>query len=139
MTKNLVLGISILLNLFLVYSLLFRATSKPDYTGSDNQEVLRVTSPDSAYDVVCQAHSEGGALGSLVYQAYLVPTGKKPVARTQFLEGVHVDSCSLSWLSDSVVGFHYKSARILDFNNTVWIDRDKNQGKRFEIRLDAHD
>jgi len=136
---RIIFGLSILLNLYFG-ALLFNnfINPKPDYTGSENEKIIRLISPDSLYEVVYQAKSEGGSLGSVIYQAYIVPVGKEPMSAGQFLVGTHIDSCKILWTNNSMVDFHFKNVgRILDFNNIVCLKSKNGQSRNFEIKLHA--
>jgi hypothetical protein len=129
--------ISLILNIFLIYVLIMQWEhgSKGDYSGPDNREFIRVTSPDSLFDVVLYGESEEGALGSYVYQAYIVKRGMKPEPRTQFLEGTHVDSCKIAWETSTMVRFSYSKARILSFNTPVFMRYGDGKYKLIDVNL----
>jgi len=134
--KNLSLVALVILSAFLVY-LLFQAHRPGDYSGSDNQEVSRVPSPDSLIDAVEMANVGGPATATVVEQIYLVSSGGKPEPRTELFVAVHQDSLWLHWLNDRVLLVHYRDAEILFFNNKVSVKDKTGREKPIEVRLET--
>ena len=119
-----------LLCLFICYSIWNR---QQPIEGPEYNEIYRVSSPDSLFDVVYMTESRGGALGSIVEQAYVVPIRKKSLISMLFMEGVHLDSVKISWTKNNEIYFRFKGGRLLTFVNHILIGNGLEE-RQFEIK-----
>ena len=113
----------------------WKSFKQPDYTGSDNREMLRVGNPDSLLDAVFMENLGGNALATVVFQIYVVPKGKQPEPSKQVLSGIHMDSIRLVWKSNDTLSIIYKYGDIYNFKNKHMVSIGKDNIKEVEIQL----
>lgn len=119
------------LPLFFIVSLLLISCTKPT-----QEEVERVTSPDSIVDAVLM-RSNSGATSSFSYEVHIVPAGGMPKEGKEVLRADHMISAELEWPSSGILEIHYDHARIFHFQN-FWQSREvQNLGYVIQVRLVA--
>ena len=101
-------------------------------TGCQQQEVLRVKSPDQQVEAIV-VERDCGATTSASKSIFLAPTGMEPNSDSPVFFADKIDGLDVQWQGSKVLAVEYTQARIHSFTN-FWAVRELDNFE-YEVKI----
>lgn len=102
-----------------------------------DEEIGRVSSPDSALDALIIRTNPGGAMSSFVYRVFIVPAGDKHKRKYEVFQGSSVGDMQVKWREPRLLEIHYDKRRAEISHKDSWMEEEPSL--TVEIRLVPHE
>jgi len=103
-----------------------------DYAGQE--EIERITSPDSMIDAVV-IRTSAGATTSYGYMVHIVPAGGETRKGREVFRAHKIDGFQAKWKNSRFLEVHHRKGRILHFTNFATLHESQGNYCEVEIRL----